>query len=152
MTTTNRSTPSGEFLRDGYQALVAFNLAPTVAFWEKTVTPPGVSGGEPIDITNQHNTEWRMSAARSLRTLTPMTVTAAWDPALYDDVLTLLNQNGWITVHFPDGSSVDFVGYLKDFVPGQVVEGAQPEITITVVPTNEIGGVETAPQYNAPTP
>lgn len=148
MTTTARGTPGGEYLRDGYQSLIAFAANSTVSFWEKQVQPPGVEGGDAIDITTMHNVDWRTFAPRSLKTLTELSCTVAYDPEVYDDIVGLLNVNGWITIHFPDGSTLDFVGYLKTFAPAAMVEGTQPEATITVVPTNELSGTEQAPDYS----
>jgi hypothetical protein len=145
MTTTARVTPTGNKLDDGFRCLIAFAEAPDVLLWEKQVTPPGVDGGDAIDTTTMHNQKWRTSAARALQTLTQSSMTVAYDPESYDSVQDLINVVGWITVHFPDGATLDFVGFLKDFQPGALVEGTQPEATCTIVPTNELDGVETDP-------
>lgn len=150
MVTTARSTPSGDLLEDGYQSLIAFAADADISLWEKSVQPPGIEGGDEIDITTMHNVTWRTRAARSLKTLTNSSITVAYDPAVYTQILALINVNGWITVHFPDGSTLDFVGYLKNFTPNELSEGAQPEASCEIVPTNQLAGVETAPEYTAP--
>lgn len=136
--TTARGTPgpNGIKLPDGFKTTIAFALNSTVRFWEKTPKPPGVDGGEPIDQTTMLSTAWREMHPRSLKTLMPSTFKAAYDPAVYTDALTLINAPGGITVHFPDGSTLDFWGYLQKIEPDNMEEGKQPEASITIVPTN----------------
>jgi hypothetical protein len=128
-TPTARQAPTGIKLDDGYQTLVAFEADP-----------------DEIDTTTMHNVTWRTRNSRALRTLTEFTMTAAYDPNLYNSVLALVNQNTVITIHYPDTSTLAFWGFLKGFESGDLVEGEQPEITITVVPTNQDNaGAEQAP-------
>lgn len=134
--TTARTTPPGIVLEDGFSATIAFERDPDVNFWEKTVSPPGIDGGDAIATTTMHNTLWRTMAARSLQTLTEMTTKVAYDPVVYSEILALVNQPGSITVHFPDGSTLDFFGYLRLFEPDDLTEGEQPEATVTITPTN----------------
>ena len=139
-THTARSSrvPSGIKMDDGYQTLIAFNRAPTIGFWEKTVKPPGLDGGDKIDTTTMHNADWRTFAPRALVTMTDMQTTVAYDPVIYDTVVqVLLNAEGSITVHFPDGSYVSFFGFLKSFEVNDHVEGQQPEATVMITPTNQ---------------
>lgn len=142
-----RVDPSGIKLKDGYSSLITFARDTNAALWEKTVTPPGVDGGDAIEQTTMHNDDWRTFAPRSLKTLTEHTFTAAYDPVFYTDVLSLVNFEDTITVTFPDGSTLAFFGYLKMFEPGELVEGEQPEATVTIVPTNwdSANDVEAAP-------
>lgn len=146
---TARSTPLGTSLDDGYSTKIAFAADPDVSFWEKTVQPPGVDGGDAIETTTMHNTAWRTMAARALKTLTPSSLTAAYDPKVYDQIIALINVEGLITVHFPDGSTLDFYGFLRNFVPQSHEEGSQPECEIEIVPTNvnPATGAEAAPTF-----
>lgn len=148
---TTRVTPVGTALDDGFSTLIAFAADPDVSFWEKTVTPPGVDGGDAIEQTTMHNTAWRTFAARSLKTLTDVSLTAAWQPQVYDQIIALINVEGLVTCHFSDTSTLDFYGFLKDFTPGSHEEGSQPEADITIVCTNvnPVTGAETAPVYAA---
>ncbi len=132
----NRLTPAGKLLKDGYQTLIAMSLDADVSFWEKTVQPPGLDGGDEIDITTMHNTTLRTRAPRSLATMTNMEITAAYDPRLFEQILAVLNLEQTITVIFPNGDKLSFYGFLKNFEPQEVSEGEQPEANLTIVPTN----------------
>jgi len=142
--TTARLTPAGIKISDGFSTKIAFDRDPNVSFWEKEVTPPGFDGGDAIDDTTMHNTTYRTFASRSLTTLTESSITVMYDPDVYNNILdNLLNQEGSITVTFPDGSTMDFYGYLRTFVPGPLVEGEPPEAEITIQPTNRENGTST---------
>ena len=160
-TPTDRSAPNGIRLDDGYRTLVAFTGKEDVAFWEKTIGPPALDGGDPIDTTTMHNgsnfpTElgFRTKASRALVTLEDFTMTAAYDPKAYVDMLDILNKETTVTIHFPDGSSYAFYGFLQTFEPGDLEEGSQPEATLTVAVTNQdpVDGTEQKPVYTAPPP
>lgn len=150
--TTARTTPAGSHLKNGHPTLIAFAADPDVSFWEKTVQPPGLDGGDPIDQTTMHNDTYRTMAPRSLITMTEFQVVAAYDPAVIDQILALINVEGAITVHHPDGSTEDFFGFLRQFERSEHTEGEQPEATITIVPTNvdPSDDSEAAVNYTAP--
>lgn len=147
-TSTARQTPVGIILGDGFSTKIAFARDPDVSFWEKTVGPPGIDGGEAIDQTTMHNVAWRTKSARTLKTLTDSSLTVAYDPNVYNNIIdNLINMAGSITVHFPDGSKLDFYGYLQSFEPDDLTEGEQPTATITIVVTNfdPVNRVEAGP-------
>lgn len=146
---TSRVAPVGVKLGDGYSTKIAFAADSDVSFWEKTVQPPGHDGGDAVETTTMHNTTVRTFGARNLITMTESSVTAAYDPVVYDQILALVNVEGAITIHFPNGDTLDFFGYLKDFIPQPHAEGAQPEANITIVPTNvdPSDGSEASPNY-----
>lgn len=153
-TSTELGTPAGANLKDGYPTGIAFSVNANVSFWEKAVTPPGADGGDTVDTTTMRNVKYRTFASRGLITLTEMTSTVAYDPRVYDDTDgfdALINVEGSITVHFSDGSKVDFFGYLRSFAANEIVEGTQPEGTIVIQPTNfdPVGKVEADPVYTA---
>ncbi len=145
--TTARAAPAGARLPDGYQTLYAFERAPTLSVWEKSVKPPGIDGGDAIDITTMHNLDFRTMAARALKTLTQSTFKGAYDPNAINQLMELINASGSITVHYPDGSTLSFFGFLKSVEFDDLVEGTMPEGTFTVVPTNydPVNHVEAAP-------
>ncbi len=136
-TAVARGTPEGIFLKDGYQTLVTIGNDATLEIWEKSVTPPGLDGGEPVETSTMHNTTYRTMGSRTLITLTPITFTAAYDPEMYDTLLAVINAETTITVTFPDGSTLAFYGYVQKVEPGELVDGTQPEVTVTVQPTNQ---------------
>lgn len=133
-------------LDDGYQTLISFAADPTVLFYEKAVTPPGVDGGGEVDTTTMLNATYRTKNPKALITMSPASMTVAYDPATYAEVLALVNVNNLITVTFPDGSTLAFWGWLNTFTPGEHVEGEQPTAEIEIIPSNQnASGVETAP-------
>ena len=140
-------TPGGIKLSDGYSCVYAFERMPTVSLWEKTVQPPGLDLGDAVDQTTMRNELWRTKQSRSLLDLTESQVVCAYDPQVYDDIVELAGQEGSITVHFPDGTTLSFYGFLKSFDPSPLEEGSQPEATVTVVPTNfdPVNKVEAGP-------
>lgn len=144
---TARQDPVGIKMDDGYRTLVSFAVDPDASFWEKSITPPGLDGGDEIDTTTMHNDVWRSMAPRALITMTPFQMTVAYDPNVYNLFLSIINVETTVTVWFPDGSTLAFYGFLKSFEPGELVEGTQPEATVNVVPTNAdpTTGAEEAP-------
>jgi hypothetical protein len=140
--TTARLDPSGIKLPDGYRTLIAFGGGvgtdnADVSFWEKTVTPPGLDALDPIDQTTMHNDRWRTFAGRALITMTGASLTVAYDPAVIPQIVSdLLGVETPITVHFPDGKTLSFWGFLQTFEPQAHEEGTQPEANITIGVTN----------------
>lgn len=143
---TTRVTPNGIKLDDGYRTLITFARAPDIAFWEKTVKPPGLDGGDPINTTTMWNTRWRTMKTRQLITMSEGTAKVAYDPKLYTTILSILNQPDTVTYRFPDGSTVAVYAALQKFEPDDLEEGSQPEATITILMMNQdADGVETDP-------
>jgi hypothetical protein len=135
---------------DGHSTKVSFADNPSISLWEKEVTPPGVSGGGENDTTTMHNTTWRTRSPKQLKTLSECSFTAAYDPAVYDDIVSMCNNNQLITVTFADGSTLQFWGWLDDFSPSAAVEGEQPTADVTIIPSNQNdAGTEVAPVYAA---
>jgi hypothetical protein len=132
-------------LGDGFSTTITLTGA-GVTFWEKTVQPPGLDGGEPVDTTTMRNTSVRTKAPRRLYEGSAMTVKASYDPTVYNSIKAAINANQEIVTTFPDGGTLTFWGYLQKFAPDALEEGKQPEATITVVPTfTNASGVEIAP-------
>ncbi len=140
-------SPGGIKLKDGYQTRITFNADTDVSLWEKSVKTPGVDGGDSIEQTTMRNSTWRTFAPRSLKTLTEATFKGAYDPDIYNQLLALINVETTVTVQFPDGSTLAFYGFLKTFEPDELVEGTQPEASVTIVPTNfdHVNKVEAGP-------
>jgi len=131
---------------DGHATLVTFANYPSVKLWEKEVTPPGVSGGGENDTTTMRNTAWRTRSPKQLKTLSPSSFTAAYDPAVFTDMVSMVNENQQITVTFADGQTLTFWGWVDEFSPARAQEGSQPTCEVTIIPSNQnASGAETAP-------
>lgn len=150
-TPTARVTPTVEKPSDGFKTLITFATDPNIEFWEKTVTPPGIDGGDAIDNTTMHNIAWRSMGPRSLKTLTEATTTVTYNAVAYNSIGALINVPTTVTITFPDAATLCFYGYLRSFEPGDNSEGENPEATITVQPTNIDPNdfSEAAPVYTA---
>lgn len=133
---TTRQTPYGIKLKDGYRTLFTFAADPDVSFWEKTVKPPGLDGGDAIEQTTMHNEDYRTFAPRSLITMTESSMTAAYDPAVLTQIMALINIETTITISFADGSTWAFFGFLKSFETNELQEGEQPNASVSIVCTN----------------
>lgn len=139
-----------DFLDDGYQTLISFAQDPDVLLREKEVTPPGIDGGGEIDTTTMQNDTYRTKFPKALITLSPASLVATYDPAVYPEIIALVNVNNLITVTFPDGDTLAFWGWLDKFNPGANTEGEQPTADVEIIPSNvNDSGVETAPVHAA---
>jgi hypothetical protein len=123
-------------LYDGHGTLITINGDPDIAFWEKEVQPPGIAAGDEIDTSTMFNTLWRTKIPGSLISMTEITLTAAYDPVLYTQILSQINTNQGFTITFSDGSTVAIWAFLKDFTPQTTTEGEQPVADLTIVATN----------------
>lgn len=121
-------------LQDGYQVLVNIALIPNISFWEKRVKPPGTDRGS-IDEATQHSEFWRPKHPKALLTFTDLTMTGPYAPAVYNEIFNAGADIDVITVTFPDGSALAFYGWVDKFDPAELVEGEQPNATITIVPS-----------------
>ena len=134
-------------IEDGYPTRIDFASDADVNLWEKVVQPPGMDGGGAINISTMLNATYRTNAPKSLISMSESTFTAAYDPAVYTDIISLINVNNLITITFPDTSTLAFYGFLNLFEPGDMEEGEHPEAEVTVIPTLQTLGVETAPVF-----
>ena len=139
------AAPTLTALKDGFSTTISLT-GTGVTFWEKTVQPPGIDGGEAIDTTTMQNTAVRTKYARSLYDITPVELSVAYDPTYYDVAIAAINDNQSIVITFPDGGTLTWFGFLQKFTPEALKEGEQPMAGITLVPTNvNLEGVETIP-------
>lgn len=152
-TPSPRLVPTGQFLKNGYRSLITIANAPHIALWEKGVQPPGLDGGEPVDTTTMHNRDYRSSAPRSLKTLTAVTFKAAYDPAVYPDLVAQINVEQVFTNLFSNHDSLCYWGFLQKVEPQEMVDGTQPEANVTIMPTNvdPSDGSEAGPVWTAAT-
>lgn len=146
---TSRGAPVGFMIENGFSSLITLSNDPTVELWELEVQPPGIDGGEPIDITTMHNIFYRTKRARSLIDLTSFTVVCAYDPAVFVVLRDQVNTEQTITVEWPSSQTLAFYGFIQlaEFAP--LVIGEFPQVTLTIVPTNydHVNCVEAAPVF-----
>jgi len=117
---------------------------------ELEVTPPGFAGGGPNDTTGMRNTAFRTRMPKQLITLTPCTLLLKYDPAVYDEIYAMLNDNQAIVITFSNDATLTFWGWVDSFTPDACVEGQQPTATMVIEPSNMDGdGAEIAPVYAA---
>jgi hypothetical protein len=143
------STPAYQLrLDDGFSTIIELEYLPTVKLFEKEVTPPGYNGGNPIDTTTMRNIAYRTQAPRHLKSLTKMTVTAAYATEVLPQIWQQINKNQVIMITFPDGSGLHFHGYIQEFTPSAHKEGEQPTATVTIESTmRDSNGNEVGPLY-----
>lgn len=135
-TATPRGTPTGIKLREGYSVKHTFAADPTIELFEKTVKPPSLDGGEPVDQTTQFNETWETVSPRSLIKMGPSTFKCAYDPSAYTAIQSAINRQDTCTTTFGDGSTLAYYGYLQKFEPEDMEIGKQPEATVTIIVTN----------------
>ena len=134
-------------LTDGHGTTITFSSG-SLTIYEKSVTPPAISGGGANDTTTMRNTEWRTKAPKQLKSLTQAEFEAAYNTEIYDQIVDHINVNQQITVTFPDGSELEFWGWLDEFKPQELKEGEQPTAMVTVQCSNQDNdGNEVAPVY-----
>lgn len=141
------------YLKDGHPTYITFwalGTGVTILLKEVSVTPPGIEGGGPNDTTTMRNVAWRTKQPKHLKELSDASCTFQYDPAIYDQILAIININGIVRVDFPDGSALEFWGWLNNFTPGEHVEGAMPTATGTIHCGNQDdAGNEIGPDYQA---
>lgn len=142
-----RGTPAGIMLQSGFHTVVAISGDLTISFEEMSTTPPGIDGGDSIETTTFWNTIVRTKSPRDLFDTTDCSFTAAYDPAVYDEILAVVNKRRTITVLFYDGSTLAFFGFLKSFIPNEATEDSIPTAEVVIVVTNfdYINNVEAVP-------
>ena len=139
------------YLTDGHPTTATFyalGTGVTVLLKEITVTPPGVEGGGPNDTTTMRNVTWRTKQPKHLRELSDAAITFQYDPAIYDQILSIVNVNGVVRIDFPDNSALEFWGWLNNFTPDACEEGSMPTASGTIHCSNQDdSGNEVAPDY-----
>lgn len=133
---TARTTPTGIRLRDGYQSLITLGNEAGIDLWETETTPVGAEGGDPISTTTMHNVLYHTKSPRTLVDTTPSSMVCAFDPAVLEDIMLVINDNQQITQTFPDGSTWAFWGWLRSFVPNGMSEGDMPLADVVIESSN----------------
>lgn len=134
--TTARVAPTGIPLTEGFQIYVAFALDPNIDIWEKTIKLPSIDMGDPIDITTQWNETWITVVSAALAAFGEIVIVGSFDPVAYSQIIAIKGVNSSVTIHLPDGSTIDFWGYVKKAEGPDAKKKEQPDMTVTVQPTN----------------
>jgi hypothetical protein len=133
---TPRVTPTANMLENGYQSLITLAADTDIELWEKSVTPPAIDGGDPIDITTQHNEDVVTMHPNALYTVADGQSVVAYSRNAYTSIIAIINVLTTITYRFPDGGTIAVFGFLRSFTPNEMVRGSQPEATIVIVHSN----------------
>ncbi len=116
---------------DGHGTRVVFvNQAITV--YEKSVTPGGTEGGDPIDITTNDNSSQRSFAPPSLTSPTPTSSEVTYDETDLVALEAAVDQSDDIRIEWPDDTTRAKSGWLRSIVPNQMTAGEQPTAAITI--------------------
>lgn len=129
---------------DGYSTLLVFGRGGAIvppgfppAFRIKTVTPPELDGGGPLDTTDMNNVIMRTSAPKNLLTLGSLKMTVYYDSALVlAQLLVGMQFNCFMVIRFPDGSGWGFWGWMEKFTPHENREGENPLADVEIHPSN----------------
>lgn len=137
------------FLVDGFKTVVTFTSFPGILLREREVHPPELDANGEIDTTTMLNSRMRTRAAKSLVTMGKLMMTCQYDPAIYLTMTALpavppaLPATGGamgvvtsITVRFPDGTTISFLGWINKFTPSSHKEGEFPLSEVEVIPSN----------------
>ena len=156
-TPSPRVYPGGVQLPNGFSTKIVLSALPAADFFEQTVMAPGYDGGDAIAQTTMLNVAWRTFRPRNLKTLTPITVKAAYDPGFFENcsghaaITQVINVEQTITVAYPEGTTIAFFGYVGKVEPEANEEGKLPLLTLTITPTNwdYQGNVEAGPTVSS---
>lgn len=129
------------YLFDGFPTLVSFS---GVTLFEKSVEPPGFTGGGPIDVTTMRSEVVRISAPKSLLTIMASSVKSAYDPAVIVDIFDAMLTNGIVDFVWPTGDAYDFYGWAEEFKPEALEEGKLPLADVKFEPSN-LNGITITP-------
>lgn len=122
-------------LQDGFKTLIAISGI-TAHFEEIEVTPPELDSTGAIEQTTMRNSRYRTKLGKALITLGMVSVTVAYDPKVIGQVQNILGTNRYVTITFPDGSTLGFYGIINKFTPDALKEGERPQATLEIDPSN----------------
>lgn len=139
-----------QFLQDGFKTLITFAMNGAVKLKEREVTPPGLTGGGAINTSTMRNNTMVTKSPKSLMDTKGIALQCNYDPAVYNDIKSMLLENQQITVTFPDNSKIIVWGWIEEFQPTGLKEGDFPIADVKIELSNVNGsGAETAPVYSA---
>lgn len=150
---TTRTIPTGYPLKEGFRIYYAFAKNATVQIWEQVGKPLGYDGGEAIDTTTQWNTAYHTMRPQYLKKHDPITFTGPYDPDIHSALPSLINNEGSLTIYYPDGSYHDLYAFLQKVEFSDNKIGEMPTATFTIIVTNwdPVNNVEVDPVFTAAT-
>jgi hypothetical protein len=136
---------------EGFKALITLSNKPNIGFWEQSVKPPSIDGGDGLDITNQHNTLWHTVLPRKLLKRGPVVCRVMYDPDVIADIVAQMNVNQTLTWLYPDGSTEAMFGFMNKWEPGELKVDETPMADVTFTPSmyDPVNKVEAAPVLTA---
>jgi len=118
-----------DHLTDGHATRVKL-VTGNIVFYEKSVTPGGTEGGDPIDITTNDNTSQKSQAPRSITSPTSTSATVSYDKADKVAAEARINVLDTVLVTYPDDTTNIRAGWLRSFIPNEMSEGEQPTAAV----------------------
>lgn len=100
-----------------------------LVFYEKSVQPSGVEGGDPINITTNDNTAYESQAPRTLRMRMQSQSVVTYDSTDKAAYEAAVDQSDSIRIDYPDDTTELYVGWLRSFIPDSAENGSQPQAT-----------------------
>lgn len=148
-TPSARVTPTAWKEDQGFRIQVTNSVNPAIALWEIEVTPQGVEGGDPIDTSNQFNVKWHTKRPRALVNAEGGKMKCAVCAGSRHEFEALVNIEGVITEHLPDGSTECYYGYYKSIKFDAFKEGERPTCEVEIVETDfdPVNAVEAGPVF-----
>lgn len=143
------NVPTGIKVDQGFKVRYVHSANTAINFWEISVKPPAIDGGEGIDTSVQANTKWHTMRPRALIKVGTMTAKVQYDADVYSSLASLVNVEGTITVFWPNGDTLCFYGFYKSVTPSDMAEGEKPTADMEIVVTNwdYTGHVEAGPVF-----
>lgn len=120
-------------LHNGYASFISFSADPDVGLFERAVQPPGIDGGDPVDVSTMYAQRVRPKAPRHLVEGTSARMRVGYDPDDLVAIEDLINVACSVRVTFPNEASIDFWGWLKSFTPQEHEDGVFPEAECEIV-------------------
>jgi hypothetical protein len=145
---TARATPGGIMLEQGLPTLITLAGDTDISFWEVSVTPPGIDGGDMVSLKTMHSVRWHGKAPRVLLEMTDLSITAGYDPGILSQIIALINVKTTVTVEFPEGTTWAAYGVLRVWEPQEITGDEDfPKANITISFTNRdpVTGAEEGP-------
>jgi hypothetical protein len=116
---------------DGHGIRIVF-VNGGVTVYEKNVTPGGIEGGDPIDITTNDNTSLRSFAPRTLATETPINLEVTYNQTDKAALEALANTSDDIRTEYPDNTTELTSGWIRSVIANQATSGEQPTANLVV--------------------